>query len=263
MIAAPKPNAKGSVMLLLVRFCLFLAAASIGLASAPLSAKAARALIFSHTSGYRHASIEPGIAALQALGKRVGVEMVASEDPASFSPDNLARFDAIVLLSNTTKMKEASSDYFTPSQRAAFEAFVHRGGGVLGIHAATDSHYFWPWYGRMIGGRFTSHPKGTPTGTVRVVDRRHASTKRLPPSQSRADEWYYFDDYNPEMNLLVSLDPASIGEKDVNPNPVSWAHEFEGGRVFYTAMGHTPESFTEPFFLRHVEDGLGWVLRRK
>ena len=120
MIAAPKPNAKGSVMLLLVRFCLFLAAASIGLASAPLSAKAARALIFSHTSGYRHASIEPGIAALQALGKRVGVEMVASEDPASFSPDNLARFDAIVLLSNTTKMKEASSDYFTPSQRAAF-----------------------------------------------------------------------------------------------------------------------------------------------
>ena len=117
-------------MQLLVRFCLFLAAASIGLAAAPLSAKAARALIFSHTSGYRHASIEPGIAALQALGKRVGVEMVASEDPASFSADNLARFDAIILLSNTTKKKEEASDYFTPPPRCTKASKAARCEGV-------------------------------------------------------------------------------------------------------------------------------------
>ena len=79
----------------------------------------------------------------------------------------------------------------------------------------------------------------------------------------RTDEWYYFDDYDPTSRLLVTLDPASIGEKDVNPNPMSWAREVDGSRVFYTAMGHTKESYSDPWFLRHVADGLDWVLRRK
>jgi type 1 glutamine amidotransferase len=241
----------------------------IGAAAMTASADAAagrhrpRVLIFSHSTGYRHASIEAGMAAFQAMGARDGLDMAASEDPAVFSDAGLRGVDAIILLSNSTRKDDPATEYFTESERAAFQAFVHRGGGVVGIHAAADSHYHWPWYGRMIGARFDHHPQGTPTGTIRIVDPRHPATRGLAPTISRTDEYYYFDDFNPEMHILVTVDPASIGQPDVNPNPVSWAHEFEGGRVFYTALGHTPESFAEPWFLRHVENGLNWVLRRR
>ena len=85
----------------------------------------------------------------------------------------------------------------------------------------------------------------------------------LPATKQRTDEWYYFDDYDPTSQLLVTLDPASIGEADVNPNPMAWAREVEGGRVFYTAMGHTKESYSDPYFLRLVGNGMDWVLKRK
>ena len=222
-----------------------------------------RVLLFSHSTGYRHASIEPGISAIQGLGARERVEIVPSADPNIFSAAGLRGIDAIIFLSTSTDPKKPESEWFVGARRAALQAFVRRGGGIVGIHAASDSHYHWPWYGRLIGGRFTSHPPGTPAGTVRIVDRKHRANVGLPATIRRADEWYYFDDYNPEAKLLVTLDPASIGEKDVNPNPVSWAHEFEGSRVFYTAMGHTAESYSDPNFMRHLAGGLSWVLRRK
>ena len=82
----------------------------------------------------------------------------------------------------------------------------------------------------------------------------------MPQVFEHADEWYYFADFDPTSTLVATLDPASIGEKDVNPNPVAWARQVDGGRVFYTAMGHTKESYSEPLFLKHLEDGLNWVL---
>jgi type 1 glutamine amidotransferase len=242
-----------------------LAASAAAFAASPAGAATAdkRVLLFSHSTGYRHASIEPGVAALRTLGTREGIAMVPSEDPAVFTPERLKEFDAIIFLSTSTDPKKPESEWFQGARRSALQAFVRRGGGVVGIHAASDSHYHWPWYQRLIGGHFASHPEGTPKGTVKVVDRKHRSTVGLPATITRNDEWYYFDDYNAEANLLVTLDPQSIGAKDVNPNPVSWSHNFEGGRVFYTAMGHTNESFTEPNFLKHVSGGLNWVLRRK
>ena len=228
----------------------------------PAAAKPARVLVFSHTTGFRHVSIEAGIVALKAMGVRRGMTMVASEDPAVFDGDGLKDFDAIILLSNTTKPNDPSSEWWVGARREALQAFVHRGGGIVGIHGASDSHYGWPWYGKMIGGYFTKHPKGTPTGIVTIVDPRHPTMRGLASPERRTDEWYYFTDYDPTMHLLATVDPASIGETDVNPNPVAWAHEFEGARVFYTAMGHADESFVEPWFLMHLERGLDWVLRR-
>lgn len=221
-----------------------------------------RVLLFSHTTGYRHASIEPGVAAIRRLGARERIAIVSSADPNVFSAAGLRGIDAIIMLSTTTDPKKPETEWFVGPRREALQAFVRGGGGVVGIHAASDSHYHWPWYGRLIGGRFASHPPGTPTGTVRVVDRKHRANRDLPAAINRSDEWYYFDDYNPEAHLLVTLDPASIGEKDVNPNPVSWTHEFEGGRVFYTAMGHTAESYDDPNFMHHLAGGLAWVLDR-
>ena len=220
-------------------------------------------LIYSGTTGYRHESIPAGIEAVTAIAKKRGLAVVASEDPAMFSADRLRRFRAIVLLSCTTDPKNPASEWLVGDRRAALQQFVRRGGGIVAIHAAADLHYHWPWYGKLIGGHFARHPAGTPTGKVTVVDRFHPAVRGLESTIRRTDEWYYFDDYDPTSRLLVTLDPASIGEKDVNPNPVSWAREVDGGRVFYTAMGHTKESYSDPWFLRHVADGLDWVLEGK
>jgi type 1 glutamine amidotransferase len=233
--------------------------------AAPAAAQPGRRaiLIYSGTTGYRHESIPAGIEAVTAIAKKRGLAVVASEDPAVFSTDRLRQFRAIVLLSCTTDPKDPQSEWLVGDRRAALQQFVRRGGGIVAIHAAADSHYHWPWYGRLIGGHFTRHPAGTPTGTVTVIDRAHPAVRGLASTIRRTDEWYYFDDYDPTSRLLVTLDPASIGEKDVNPNPMSWAREVDGARVFYTAMGHTRESYSDPWFLRHVADGLDWVLRRK
>jgi type 1 glutamine amidotransferase len=253
------------LVMLLVMLGATTTAASAGVQdsqAAPAAQAAPKVLIFSHSTGYRHASIERAVAALAALGREAGYEIVASEDPSLFSAAGLDGMDAIILVSNSTRKDDPSSEFFTEGQRAAFQAFVRRGGGVVGIHAAADSHYAWPWYGRMIGARFTRHPEGTPTGTIRLVDPAHPANAGLSETIDRADEWYYFEDYDPTLDVLVTLDPASIGEADVNPNPISWAHRFEGGRVFYTALGHTEESWSDAAVLQHIGNGLRWVMAR-
>lgn len=249
---------------LLALLALFLGIATV--APPPvLAAPAAqpRVLLFSHSTGYRHASIEAGVTAIQALGAREGLTIVHSADPAVFSPEGLAGIDAIVFLSTTTDPKNPDSEWFQGERRDALQRFVRAGGGVVGIHAASDSHYHWPWYQQLIGAHFARHPPGTPEGVLQVIDETHRANRDVDPTMRRADEWYYFDDYDPRMTLLVTLDPASIGEPDANPNPVSWAHEFDGGRVFYTAMGHTDESFTDRNFLNHLAGGLAWVMKRE
>jgi type 1 glutamine amidotransferase len=220
-------------------------------------------LIYSGTTGYRHDSIPAGVNAITAIARKRGLEVIASENPDVFSPNSLKRFGAIVLLSCTTDPKNPASEWLVGDRRAALQQFVSQGGGIVAIHAAADSHYNWPWYGRLIGGHFARHPAGTPQGIVHVVDPTHPAVAALSRTERRKDEWYYFDDYDPTSRLLVILDAQSIGEKDVNPNPLSWARMVDGGRVFYTAMGHTKESYVDPWFLRHVADGLDWVLRGK
>jgi hypothetical protein len=234
------------------RLVLFLLAFTF--AAPSLASPKGTILIFSGTTGYRHDSIPAGIQAVTAIARSKGLGVVASEDPAVFSSASLRRFRAIVLLSCTTDPKKPESEWLVGERRNALQQFLRRGGGILAIHAAADSHYHWPWYGRMIGGHFARHPAGTPTGTVRV-----AATGQ---TQRRTDEWYYFDDYDPTSRLLATLDPATIGEPDVNPNPVEWRRTVDGGRVFYTAMGHTTASYSEPWFLKQLAGGLDWVLKR-
>lgn len=243
-----------------------LVAALIGVAFATSGSAHApnqkRVLLFTYTTGYRHASIEPGSKAIIVMGKQQHITIVRSEDPNVFSTSGLKGYNAIIFLSTTTDPKRPESEWFQGDRRTALQEFVHSGGGIVGIHGASDSHYHWPWYQQLIGARFLRHPQGTPTGTIKIVDRTHPSTRELAAKITRTDEWYYFDDYNPEMHLLVTVDPQTIGQEDVNPNPISWTHTFEGGRVFYTAMGHTEESYSDPSFMKHLAGGLNWVLKR-
>ena len=245
------------------RLILFLLAFLIAAPSAAAQRETGSILIYSGTTGYRHESIPAGIKAVTAMAERRGLAVVASEDPAVFSASSLKRFKAIVLLSCTTDPKKPESEWLVGDRRDALQQFVRGGGGILAIHAAADSHYHWPWYSRMIGAHFQRHPAGTPKGRVTVVAPGDPVVEGLPRSIERTDEWYYFEDYDPVSKVLVTLDPATISESDINPNPVAWTRQINEGRIFYTAMGHTSESYSEPFFLEHVAKGLDWVLRRR
>jgi uncharacterized protein len=223
------------------------------------AADSKRVLIYSGSTGFRHESIEPGVAAIKVLATREGFAADTSEDPNVFTAERLKPYSVIVFVSSTTNPKDPASEWFVGERREALQGFVHAGKGIVGIHAAADSHFNWPWYTKMIGGVFERHPQGTPAGELTVVDGTHPSTRGLPQTIPHIDEWYYYKDFNPRVQLLMTFDPASIGETDANPNPISWAHEFEGGRVFYTGLGHTKEAYRTSFFLKHIAGALHWA----
>lgn len=220
-------------------------------------------LLFTHSTGFRHPSIEPAAAAIGAAARARGYAVTQSADPALF--DDVARlgdFAAIVLVSTTTRRDDPASEWLAGRRRDTLQAFVRGGGGVVGIHGAADSHHHWDWYGRMIGARFARHPEGTPTGTLTRAPLDHPSIRALPERLSHADEWYWFEDYDPRLRPLLTLDPASIGERGVNPRPLAWAHHFEGGRIFYTALGHTDQAWADARIVDHVMGGIDWAAGR-
>ena len=217
-----------------------LVAAILALAPTPGIAKPDAVLIFSHTTGFRHFDTG-GHGAIRKIAAARGLQAVPSEDPAMFDPGRLARFRLVVLLSSTTDPKHQSSNGWLaragPNSSASSKLAA-----AWSPSMPPRLALFWPWYGRLIGGRFQRHPAGTPTGRITIVNPRHRANRGFPPAAVRTDEWYYYDDFDPTSTLLMTLDPASIGEADVNPNPVSWARTVDGGRVFYTALGHTPKA---------------------
>ena len=247
---------------------------SIGLMTAVLAMTAfcaqakekARVLVYSGSTGYRHESIPAAVASIKSLGERAGYAIDTSEDPEVFTAGNLARYQVLVLVSTSTDPKKPESEWFVGERRVALQGFLKAGKGVIGLHAAADSHYHWGWYGQMIGGYFDHHPKGTPKGVVTVVDAKHPATVKLPKTLERHDEWYYYKDFDPTMRVLVTIDPRTIGdagEDDVNPNPLVWCHEFGGGRVFYSALGHTNESWSEPYMIDLMTGALAYAAGRQ
>ncbi|MGJ7442608.1 ThuA domain-containing protein [Aquipuribacter sp. MA13-6] len=209
-------------------------------------------LVFSKTAGFRHASIPSGIAAIEALGTEHNFSVTATEDSSLFTEAYLEQFEAVVWLSTT-------GDVLNDTQQAAFESYINGGGGFAGIHSASDTEYGWEFYGDLVGAYFTSHPQNQ-TATVLVEDPAHPSTEGLPTEWSRFDEWYNFD-RNPrsDVHVLASLDESSYSPGNGamgNDHPIAWCQEVEAGRSWYTAMGHTNESFVEPEFLDHLLGGI-------
>ncbi|MEQ8705807.1 MAG: ThuA domain-containing protein [Phaeodactylibacter sp.] len=216
-------------------------------------------LVFSKTAGFRHASIEDGQQALLRLGEQMGIQVDTTEDARFFNAAQLNSYGTVVFL-NTT------GDILNEAQEAAFEAYIQSGGGYMGIHAATDTEYDWPWYGRLAGAYFDGHPSGPNVreGKVTVIDHEHPSTANLPETWVKTDEFYDFKSYNEAVTPLIKVDEASYHWKKMGAfHPLSWYHEYDGGRAFYTNFGHTKASFTEPLMLEHLKGGLRYLLRMK
>ena len=215
-----------------------------------------RILVFSKTAGFRHIdAIDAGIAALKKLGHELGYVIDTTEDASRFNEQNLSRYSAVVFLN-------VSGEVFDFGQREAFQRYIQAGGGFLAVHGPTDAEREWPWYGQLIGAYFRSHPSNpnVQTGTYVVVDRNHPATDSLPGRFEREDEFYDFDMVNPSVKVLVTIDEKTYqGGKTGDNHPAVWYHDFDGGRSFYSAMGHTIESYKDPFFLQILSGGLEYV----
>jgi type 1 glutamine amidotransferase len=217
-----------------------------------------KVLIFSKTAGFRHDAIPDGIEAIRKLGAAHRFAVDATEDAAAFADANLRGYRAIIFL-NTT------GDVLDATQQQAMEHFIHAGGGFVGIHSATDTEYDWPWYTQLVGAQFDSHPK-VQQATVKVTDREHISTKHLPEKWTRTDEWYNFrasptEKAGGRLRILAVLDESSYeGGSMHGDHPIAWCQEFDGGRAWYTEMGHTKESYHEENYLQHILGGIEWAM---
>ncbi|MCX2431807.1 ThuA domain-containing protein [Pedobacter sp. GR22-10] len=211
-------------------------------------------LVFSKTKGYRHASIEEGKKAIIQLGQLHHYTVDTTENAELFTESNLKKYAAIIFLSTT-------GDVLNDIQQSAFERYIQAGGGFVGIHAATDTEYDWAWYGKLVGAYFVSHPKVQEARFV-IKDRNHPATRFLTDSVwMHTDELYNFKNVNPDIKVLITIDEASYqGGNNGNFHPFSWYHNFDGGRAFYTSMGHTKECWNDQKFLMHLNGGIVYAI---
>lgn len=220
----------------------------------------ARVLIFSKTAGYHHESIPEGIAAIQKLGSQNNFDVDTTSNADWISEDSLGKYAAVVFLSTT-------GNILNNYQEADLERYIQSGGGFVGIHAAADAEYDWGWYGRLVGGYFFTHPgirdsfPNVQPGVFQVVDKDNASTKAFPDNWKHTDEFYSFKKMDSDVHVLLKVDESSFKGGYMNGNhPMSWYHDYDGGRSWYTNLGHTKESFTEDLVLKHILGGIQYAI---
>jgi cytochrome c len=211
-----------------------------------------RILVFTETKGYHHQSIKAGTEALLKMGVEKGFDVDTSSVSNVFTEDNLKKYNAVVFLSTT-------GDALNQAEQNEFMRFIQAGGGYLGIHAAADTEYDWWWYGKLVGAYFLSHPEQQEAKFIKVAP--FGNGMELPAEWVRWDELYNYKKISPDINVLYKLDETSYkGGANGDNHPIAWYHDFDGGRSFYTGMGHTDESFADPLYLDHVYQGLVYAM---
>ncbi len=212
-----------------------------------------RILVFTKTAGFHHSSIPAGVKAIQQLGMENKFDVDTTSDASMFTEDTLKKYSAVVFLSTT-------GDLLNSNEEADFERYIQAGGGYVGIHAASDAEYDWGWYGRLVGGYFDSHP-AQQDAVIKVIDANNEATKHLPATWKRFDEWYNFKKLNPDVHVLLAIDEKSYqGGTNGDNHPMAWYHDYDGGRAWYTELGHTDESYSEPNYLKHIAAGIKYAI---
>jgi type 1 glutamine amidotransferase len=214
--------------------------------------------------GYVHDNIPASIAAIRKMGAEAGFAVDASDDPTVFSAANLKQYQALVF-------SNSNNEAFTnQAQRDAFKAYIESGGGFVGIHSASGSEREWPYFWSVVGGKFQRHP-AFQKFTVRVQNKQHASTKHLPASFEWEDECYFVGYLNPDLHPLLVTDPAKLKDPDRakyprglvgDSLPLAWTLRIGPGRAFYTALGHSKDSYTNPILYQHILGGILWAMER-
>jgi type 1 glutamine amidotransferase len=234
--------------LLLAGGCTATSVQSTPEANAPASPT--RILVFTRTAGFRHDSIPVGVETLRALAVEADLQLEHSEDAALFDAGSLSRFRAVVFLN-------ATGDVLDDAQQRAFERYIATGGGYLGVHAAADAEYDWPWYGDLVGAWFQGHPPGLQTTNVRFEGDQagFAADWRI------SDELYNYK-RNPrgDVEVLATVDEGDYtGGTMGKDHPIAWCHASGSGRAWYTGLGHDAKMYADPTYRAHLLRGLRYV----
>ncbi len=218
-----------------------------------------RILVFSRTNGYRHESIEPGRDVLVRLCRENGIWADTTENPGYFNERNLKRYAAVVFL-NT------NGEVLNPAQEADFERYIQAGGGYAGVHSASGTEYTWKWYGRLVGAYFKDHP-AIQELNLQAADCNHPATEMLHCTEwPWKEEPYNFRGYEPNLHTLLTVDNRTYkggncpAGADSTARPLAWCHEYDGGRAFYTALGHIPEAYNDSIFQKHLLGGIRYAI---
>jgi len=225
-----------------------------------------KALLVTTTRGWHHESLHSGVLAIQDLGKRNFFDVVLFEDPKGFTDKFLDQFQVVIFL-NTT------GDIFDSAQQKVMEHFIQSGKGYVGIHSASDTEYDWDWYNKLVGRMFHIHPV-IQTARINILDNSFPGLQGFAGNKLWTEEWYEF---GPEkiagLNYILAVDEATYnpkvqwadkkGEGMGKLHPVAWYHTYDGGRSFYTALGHLPTVFSDPAFLNHLYAGIFWAATGK
>ena len=211
---------------------------------------------------YVHDNIPASVAAIKKLGEENSFAVDVSDDPAVFTDQNLKRYKALIFDNTNNEI------FGNEEQKAAFQRYIRAGGGFVGIHSASGSMRQWPWFWEMLGGKFLRHPKLQPF-TIKVKDPKDPSTAHLGTSFQWTDEFYFLDHMPEGLHVLLAGDLTSLNDpaKDKYPGkqfgdefPLAWRHQFDGGREWYTALGHKPEYYSDPKLTKHILGGILWAM---
>jgi uncharacterized protein len=223
-------------------------------------------LVFSKTNGFRQDdAVRAANAALTAIAKNRGWSAFFTENGAAFNRADLSRFQATV-------WNNTSGDVLTPDQKQAFQNYIENGGGFVGIHGAGgDPRYEWRWYVEtLLGAEFKGHPLSPQfqRATIHIEDPDDITVSELPREWSRVDEWYSFENSprSKGIKVLATLDERTYRPKmfwkDISmgaDHPVIWKHCVGKGRAFYSALGHSADTYREPTHLKELEGAISWA----
>ena len=209
-------------------------------------------LLYSKTKAFRHECIEPGSQALKDYFSKYKMDVAITEDSSVFTSAGLKDYDVVMFFQTTGHVLDSA-------QQGAFENYYKSGKGFVGVHSASDTEYDWPWYGKLVGAYFANHPD-VQQHVIEKVDSAHLSCKHLPIRWKRVDECYNFKSLPTNVNVLLTADETTYqGGQHGDIHPISWYHNYDGGRSFYTAMGHTVENYKDTLFLEHIRQGVLWA----
>jgi uncharacterized protein len=222
--------------------------------------KKVRVLVYTKNGkGYVHDNIASGVASIRELGARNGFGVDVSDNPADFNEENLKKYNALIF--NNTN----NNVFDTDAQKLSLMRYIQAGGGFVGLHSATGTERNWPWFKRLMGASFQRHAKHQAFTDI-VLDKTNPSTSFLPIAWEQYDECYFFKEVNPDLHVLLVHDLSSLKDDKDTPDfygassPAAWCHQFDGGRQWYTSLGHDSTTYATPIFQQHILGGIAWVI---